>query len=59
MLGAYAANHFENIEETIRSMGGRGRAVSPNADVVEYHNKKYKVFLEMHRHQLEYRDLMA
>lgn len=59
MLGACAAKHFKNMEEAIRSMGGKGRVVRPNDDVVEYHNKKYKVFLKMYDHQLEYRKIMG
>ncbi|CAH1122282.1 unnamed protein product [Ceutorhynchus assimilis] len=59
ILGAVAANHFDSLEDAIKSMGGKGNAVFPDAKTIEYHNKKYKVFLQMHNDQIKYRQIMA
>ncbi|XP_076250523.1 FGGY carbohydrate kinase domain-containing protein isoform X1 [Rhynchophorus ferrugineus] len=59
ILGAVAANHFNSLETAIQSMGGEGKAVFPNPKTIEYHNQKYKVFLEMYKDQMKYRELMG
>lgn len=58
ILGASAANHFNDIETAIRTMGGQGIVVKPNPEVVDFHKKKYKIFLEMLNDQLKYRKIM-
>ncbi|KAJ8964516.1 hypothetical protein NQ314_004811 [Rhamnusium bicolor] len=58
ILGACAAKHFKDMTTAIQSMGGRGRVVEPQREVVDFHNKKYEVFLKMYEHQLEYRSIM-
>ncbi|XP_072378786.1 FGGY carbohydrate kinase domain-containing protein [Diabrotica undecimpunctata] len=58
ILGACAAGHFENMTAAIQSMGGEGKVVEPNKELVEYHNKKYKVFLKMYEDQVAYRNTM-
>lgn len=42
----------------IQSMGGMGKVVEPNKAVVDFHNKKYQVFLRMYQDQKEYRSTM-
>ncbi|KAL1491955.1 hypothetical protein ABEB36_012469 [Hypothenemus hampei] len=59
ILGAVAANHFESLDRAIQSMGGNGQTVFPNPEVVEFHDKKYKVFLQMYEDQVKYRDIMS
>ncbi|KAJ8955171.1 hypothetical protein NQ318_009065 [Aromia moschata] len=59
ILGACAAKHFDDIATAIQSMGGKGRVVRPNEEVVKFHDKKYAVFLKMYEHQLEYRSIMG
>lgn len=59
ILGAVAANHFDTLEKAIQSMGGKGRAVLPDPNTIEFHNKKYKVFLQMHDDQIKYRKIMG
>lgn len=39
-------------------MGGTGKLLKPNADTVELHNRKYKVFLKLLEHQRQYTDIM-
>ncbi|CAH0554551.1 unnamed protein product [Brassicogethes aeneus] len=58
ILGACAANHFDSVTKAIQSMGGKGKVVFPDKNVVEYHNKKYKVYLKMYEDQLVYRNMM-
>lgn len=58
ILGACAAKYFPDMTTAIKSMGGKGKVVSPNPSVIEYHNRKYKVFLAMYDHQLQYRNIM-
>lgn len=58
ILGACAAKHFPTMTDAIQSMGGTGTAVMPDKTVVEYHNKKYKVFRKMVEDQIEYRKIM-
>ncbi|KAK5644725.1 hypothetical protein RI129_006025 [Pyrocoelia pectoralis] len=58
ILGACAADYFRDISDAIRSMGGRGTVINPNSRTIGYHNKKYKVFLQMLDDQLKYREIM-
>lgn len=59
ILGACAANYFPTMTDAIQTMGGTGTAMLPDKDAVDYHNKKYKVFLKMYEDQMEYRKIMA
>ncbi|KAF5273879.1 hypothetical protein FQA39_LY00994 [Lamprigera yunnana] len=59
ILGACAAKYFKDITSAIRSMAGNGTVIKPNKETVEYHNKKYKVFLKMLQDQLKYREMMS
>jgi FGGY-family pentulose kinase len=58
ILGASAAKHFPDVTTAIKSMGGQGKVVNPDPAVVDYHNKKYKVFLKMYDHQIQYKNIM-
>ncbi|XP_044271112.1 FGGY carbohydrate kinase domain-containing protein [Tribolium madens] len=58
ILGACAAKYFPDMSTAIKSMGGNGKVVSPNSSVTDYHNKKYKVFLAMYEHQVQYKTIM-
>lgn len=59
ILGACAAGYFPTMTDAIQSMGGKGIAINPEKSVVEYHDRKYKVFLKMYEDQLEYRKIMG
>ncbi|EFA09750.1 FGGY carbohydrate kinase domain-containing protein [Tribolium castaneum] len=59
ILGACAAKYFPDMTTAIKSMGGKGKVVSPNPSIMDYHNKKYKVFLAMYEHQVQYRTIMS
>lgn len=58
ILGACAAGHFPSMTDAIQSMGGQGKVVIPDKHIVEYHNKKYKVFLKMYEDQEQYKRIM-
>lgn len=58
ILGACASGHFKDMTTAIQSMGGMGKVVEPNKAVVDFHNKKYQVFLRMYQDQKEYRSTM-
>ncbi|XP_060530656.1 FGGY carbohydrate kinase domain-containing protein [Cylas formicarius] len=58
ILGAVSAKHFPTLEKAVQSMGGKGIAVLPKADVVAYHDRKYKVYLKMYDDQMAYRKIM-
>lgn len=58
ILGANAAKVFPDLESAVRAMAGKGHAIKPNAQLKEYHDRKYKVFLRMLNDQLAYREIM-
>lgn len=58
ILGAAAAHHFDSLEAAVVAMGGGGTAVPPNAALQAFHDRKYRVFLQMHADQLRYRQMM-
>ncbi|BFF99286.1 FGGY carbohydrate kinase domain-containing protein [Drosophila madeirensis] len=57
-LGAAAAGHFDSLESASKAMGGTGQLLKPNRQTVEFHNRKYKVFLQLLEHQRQYRSIM-
>lgn len=59
ILGAVAANHFDTLEHAIQSMGGNGKAVFPDQNIIDFHDRKYRVFLEMYNDQIKYRKLIG
>ncbi|CAH1774468.1 unnamed protein product [Owenia fusiformis] len=58
ILGAYASGDFPNLQTCMKTMGGRGKLVQPNATSTSFHEKKYRVFLKMLKDQLQYRAMM-
>lgn len=58
ILGACASGCFSDVDTALKSMGGVGNTVLPDKDVLEYHDKKYKVFLEMLHDQRKYERIM-
>ncbi|XP_050305026.1 FGGY carbohydrate kinase domain-containing protein [Anthonomus grandis grandis] len=59
ILGAVAANHFDTLEHAIQTMGGEGKAVFPDPTTIDFHNRKYEVFLQMYEDQVKYRKIMG
>lgn len=59
MLGATASGDFGTIVDAMQSMSRSGRIVQPgNSECLEYHGKKYQVFLRMYEHFMDIRTLM-
>lgn len=58
-MGASAAKIFCDMEVACNAMAGKAKVVLPNAELKEYHEKKYKVFLQMIQNQKEYDKIMA
>ena len=59
ILGATAAGDQPNVLQAMGAMSHAGKIVEPNAAVRPFHDRKYRVFQAMYRHQLEYRATMA
>jgi len=57
MLGACASGHSGGMLDVLKKMGGTGD-VMPDESTREYHDKKYKVFMEMLKNQRAYKDIM-
>ncbi len=60
MLGAVAASDFASLEQAMDAMNGVAHIVTPGVgEVAAYHERKHRVFLQMHEDQLGYRALMS
>lgn len=59
ILGACAAGLFCDMEYAMRSMAGSAKIVKPNPVANKYHEKKYKVFLQMLENQKVYKHIMS
>lgn len=58
ILAASAANYFGDMDTAIRKMGGSGNVIRPDERMLDFHNKKYQVFLKMYHDQMEYKKIM-
>lgn len=58
MLGACAAKVFPDLQSAMMAMGGKANIITPNPNSVEYHKKKYDVFLKMLADQRSYESIM-
>lgn len=58
ILGACASGFFKDVKTAVTTMGGNGKVVTPNEATLYYHDRKYKVFLEMLEDQKKYKELM-
>jgi FGGY-family pentulose kinase len=59
VLGAVASGQFPTITSAMRAMNQPGRIIVPNGGAItSYHEKKYRVFLQMHHDFLAYRAMM-
>ncbi|XP_069128185.1 FGGY carbohydrate kinase domain-containing protein-like isoform X2 [Argopecten irradians] len=59
MLGACASNDFPSLEVAMETMGGSGTIVLPSTADKSYHEKKFRVFLEMVADQRKYDVIMS
>lgn len=58
ILGATAAGDQPNVLAAMGAMSHAGSVVEPNRVLGAFHERKYRVFQAMYRHQLEYRAVM-
>lgn len=58
ILGACASQHFGDVRDAIQHMGGTADVIKPNENTKIFHDKKYKIFLEMFQDQLKYKSIM-
>jgi FGGY-family pentulose kinase len=60
MLGAVAGGLHAGLPQAMAAMSRAGAVVTPSSDAaMRFHDAKYAVFQRMHRHQMEYRQIMA
>ena len=56
---AYSVHtNFSELLEVINEMGNGGDIYAPDSSVADYHEKKFKVFLEMLKDQQKYNAIM-
>lgn len=58
MLGGVASGSFETLEDAMKRMSRLKSVVESDADLNEYHDKKYKVFHKLYEDQVSYESLM-
>ena len=59
MLGAAAAGRFDSLDDAMVAMSSVGSVVQPDPAVAAYHDRKYKVFDQLHDDQLDYAQVMS
>ena len=58
ILAASASKRFASLGEAMKSMAATGAMVLPDADEHEFHERKYRVFIEMLQDQRKYERIM-
>jgi FGGY-family pentulose kinase len=58
ILGAVAGKVHETVNEAMKHMNVIEHMIEPNRKDFGFHNKKYRVYLEMYKDQLKYRAIM-
>jgi FGGY-family pentulose kinase len=58
ILGAVAGKVYSSVNEAMQHMNSIESSVEPNLKDATYHDKKYKIFGEMYKDQLKYREMM-
>ncbi|XP_054257700.1 FGGY carbohydrate kinase domain-containing protein [Macrosteles quadrilineatus] len=58
MLAAFAAGLYPFVEAAVTAMAGPADLIEPDAHSIEYHNRKYTIFLKMVEDQQAYRNIM-
>lgn len=61
LTAAVSSNIYKDFNHAMQEMCGFGDVSLPEKDheLIEYHDKKYQVFLKMYDHQMEYRRIMS
>lgn len=58
ILAAFAAKSFATLKEAMQQMSTVQNSIEPDPALTSYHDKKYRVFREMHADFLKYRNIM-
>jgi D-ribulokinase len=58
MLAAVAAGAYRLVPDAMRAMSPTAEAIEPDASRKAFHDAKYRVFMRMYEHQLEYREML-
>lgn len=58
MLGAVAGGLWESLDTAMSHMSHSQQLLEPESLTRDFHETKYKIFHQMFRHQMEYRELM-
>ncbi|XP_050428744.1 FGGY carbohydrate kinase domain-containing protein [Adelges cooleyi] len=59
MLAAASSKEYDSLHEAILGMASDGIKTEPIINTIEYHNRKYTVYLEMLKNQQTYKDIMS
>jgi len=62
MSAATSSGHYKSLRDAMERMSHVGKVVEPAAAdsvTARYHDAKYKVFLQMYEHQMQYRSIMS
>jgi FGGY-family pentulose kinase len=59
MLGAVAGGAFGDLDQAMARMSGAGETIAPDPRARDFHDRKYRVFREMHDDQMKYRGMMG
>jgi len=58
MLGASAAGAFNSLTQAMAAMSAAGSVIEPSSTLADYHERKYRVFHQLHEDQLRYEAMM-
>lgn len=58
MLAACAAKQFPTLRSASQQMASKCGAIEPNDNIRAYHERKYKVFRELVKDQMKYKQIM-
>lgn len=58
ILGACASGDFPSVQDAMKTMNAASKVIKPQENLKWYYDKKYQVFLQMLKNQVEYRNIM-
>ena len=58
MIGSVASGTYPNLQKAMESMSHFGSAIEASIETAKYHNRKYKIFHQLYKNQIEYKAIM-
>ncbi len=58
MIGSVASGIYPNLKKAMESMSHFGSAIEASKVTAKYHNRKYKIFHQLYKNQIEYKAIM-